>query len=180
MCESFDFRYIAERIKNSDEKAFQIFFNSFYEYVVRYIQFRIGINEVAEDIAQELFYKIWKNRTSINTELSFKAYVYTITNNLINDYFREQKNTISMDTMEDEILHASTPYSIYEKNELKQMILDCASELSEKTKIVFLMSRIEDLSYKEIAERLNISIKTIEVHIGKALKAIRNCINNKM
>ncbi|MGH7493700.1 MAG: RNA polymerase sigma-70 factor [bacterium] len=133
--------------------------------------------EAAEDIVQEVFIKLWENRHQIKAERSLKSYLYTITTNLALNYIRHTKVAIKFQrTLNEESFLQESPQSSLEKKELHEKLLAALALLPEKPRIVFMMSRMEQLSYREIAERLEISIKTVESHIGAALKALRKSL----
>jgi len=175
---SLDIQDLAPKIKRSDNEAFKELFEKSHQSLFNFIRYKIGDGEAAEDLTQEVFVKIWEGRHGIKEQLSFKSYLYTIANNLALNYLRDHKVVIRfvLDP-EHEPHHHDSPDAILEKKEFRETLLSIISELPEQPRTVFMMSRFDDLSYQEIAERLSLSVKTVESHMGKALKIIRKRIS---
>ncbi|MCK5076860.1 MAG: RNA polymerase sigma-70 factor [Calditrichia bacterium] len=168
-------------LQNSDFSAFKTIFNKYQSDIFNFLHYKTGNVQVAEDILQETFIKLWENRKNIKADLSLKSYIYTISNNMALNYFRHkkivQKHQIEK-LHEGKDYYQLSPDTIYEKKELQTQIMQAINKLPKKSKIVFMLSRFNKLSYIEIAERLNISIKTVESHIGKSLKILRKSLKN--
>jgi RNA polymerase sigma-70 factor (ECF subfamily) len=125
-----------------DEKAFDYIFDTYYTGLCIFANKYVEDIDLAEDIVQELFVKIWVKRGQININNSLKSYLFQSVNNV--------------------------------EEELNLRIYNSIESLPEKCKIIFKLSRFGGLKYKEIAEKLKISIKTVKVQIGKALKTLRH------
>lgn len=164
------------RIKKSDIEAFKEIFKYLNDNIYHFLVYKVHDSKVAEDILQDVFISFWENRRKLNKNKSVISYIYTIANNFALNYLRHQtivhKYQLKYNQAESEI----SVHEILENKELSEYINKAIERLSDKVKTVFLMSRIENLSYKEIAERLGISISTVESHIVKALKCIRESI----
>jgi RNA polymerase sigma-70 factor (ECF subfamily) len=165
---------LARKIKRSDSAAFRSAFDSFQAKLFAFIRYKLGDSAVAEDILQEVFIKLWENRHQLKEDLSLKSYLYTIANNLALNHLRHTKIVVRFqqeqkseqqigDSVHDELV----------KREIRENLLRTIEKLPEKNRMVFMLSRFDDLSYREIAEQLEISIKTVESHMGKALKLLR-------
>lgn len=127
-----------------------------------------------EDLVQELFYELWKKRANINIQSSLSSYLKTAVRNRALNYIKGQR----IDFAEEEELKSfssneSNSQEDLETTELEDFINGVIDSLPEKCRIVFMMSRFDELSYKEIAEKLDISTKTVENQISKALKILR-------
>ena len=164
------------KLQTSNFDTFKVIFEKYQSDIFNFLNYKTGNIQVAEDILQETFIKLWENRENIKEDLSLKSYLYTIANNMALNYFRHKKIVVKyqveLQLAEQEHYHAS-PDRILEKKELQDQLMQSIGQLPEKTKIVFMLSRFNRLKYNEIAERLEISIKTVESHIGKALKILR-------
>lgn len=167
---------LARRLRISDVAAFRKLFDIFNRPIHRFVSYKLADSDVAEDITQEVFVKLWENRADVQPERSIKSYLYTIANNLTLNHIRHskivrkyQENTRSIS----EHLSESSPEQLLEQVEFDEAVLSAINHLPEKSRIVFQLSRMENLSYKEIAARLDISVKTVESHIGKSLKLLR-------
>ena len=170
-----------KKVRSSDKEAFKKIFDFYQEGVFNFLLFRINDIDTAEDLLQEVFLKIWINRQKLDENKSIKAYIYTTANNLSLNYKRHKK-VIYNYQKEHKYINNQTesPHQLLESKEFQEKLFQAIENLSDKVRIVFLMSRVEKLSYKEIADRLDISIKTVESHIVKALKQIREGVyNNK-
>lgn len=144
-----------------------------------FIFVKVRNSEDAKDIVQDTFIRIWETRHQLNENLSLKSYAYKIADNLALNYLRHNKVVSNFhQNLEIELLTEETPHLLLEKSEFQNHFLQAIEQLPTQTRIVFLMSRTEDLSYKEISERLNISVKTVESHIGKALKLLRDQLHS--
>ena len=163
-------------MKNGNAKAFDHFFDL---YGKRLFFFSLGYlkskNE-AEEVVQEVFYKIWKNRKSINPDLSFKAYIFRIAFNHIQELFQKLNHE---QAYRDEIINSNLAFT----NELEdrtnyQSLLELVDQLIEKLpprqKEILIRKRKLGQSVKEIAEDLSISPKTVENHLTEALKKVRS------
>jgi RNA polymerase sigma-70 factor (ECF subfamily) len=132
-----------------------------------------------EDILQVVFVKIWNNRANIRSTGTFNPFIFAITRNLLlNDLRRKLNNQ----KVKDEIymLSVSGEFQSHEQleySELKETVEKIVSNLPEKQREVFILSRHEGLSHKEIAEKLNISTKTVEYHIHQSTNTIKEKLN---
>lgn len=170
---------LARQLRMSDVAAFRKLFDIFNRPIHRFVSYKLADADTAEDITQEVFVKLWENRGDVQPERSIKSYLYTIANNLTLNHIRHskivrkhQENT----RLISENLAESSPEQLLEQVEFDEAILSAINHLPEKSRIVFQLSRMENLSYKEIAARLDISIKTVESHIGKSLKLLRQAL----
>jgi RNA polymerase sigma-70 factor, ECF subfamily len=161
-------------LDEDDYTAFQFLFHKMYRPLCSFCEKFVGIREVAEEVVSDVFYTIWKNRHRI-TVTSPKSYLYTAVRNRAFDYLRGFNRTVCC-----ELEHAAhlpsdnhTLHDALEHAELELQLNQGIGSLPRQCKIIFELSRDEGLKYKEIAEELSISIKTVEAQIGKALKHLR-------
>ncbi len=162
-------------LKQNNQKGIEYLFNDYFEMLclrsIRVVKKR----EVAEDLVQDLFLEIWNKRETLNITSSIKSYLFrSIVNRSLN-WLRANKQIF--DEVDEGVTNRSDDYNIthtMQKNELEDYITSCIDELPEKCRLVFILSRFEELSYKEIASKLEISVKTVENQISKALKLLRS------
>jgi RNA polymerase sigma-70 factor (ECF subfamily) len=134
-----------------------------------------------EDVAQEMFAELWQKRDQLHIHTSEAAYLRRMAVSRALNYIRDSRRH-NWDTLDDPESPLSGPtvlpevISSMEEAELRARLERAIGELPEKCRIVFLLSRVEELSYAEIAEQLGISAKTVENQIGKALKLLRLAI----
>ncbi|MBV4360568.1 RNA polymerase sigma factor [Pinibacter aurantiacus] len=162
-------------IMNGDEAAFQEVFNGYHEKLYFYVFTKTRSAYLAEEVVQLSFIKLWKYRKSLNPSLAFSTQLYRIATTTLIDLRRKQ--SLSQD-LTDSLEKTDIPSGedFFANNSAKEMqaqLHTAMQNLPPVRRKVFEMSRIEGLTYKEIAQRLSISTKTVEHHISKALKAIR-------
>jgi RNA polymerase sigma-70 factor (ECF subfamily) len=156
------------------EKIFQLYFERIYYFTIKYLNNR----EDAEEITQEVFVKLWNRRQAIKTELSFSSYLFMIAKNAVIDVLRKKQKeaALSEELKQKRSGNYSPADSTLEYKELNNIVVSAINDLPEKRKQIFLMIREEELSYKEIAEKLSISVKTVETHMRLALQQLRKAI----
>nr|WP_244205927.1 RNA polymerase sigma-70 factor [Parabacteroides acidifaciens] len=156
-----------------DEDAFRSLFFKFFSSLCVFAHRYIEQWETCEDIVQDTFFKIWKNRKKMIINTSGRNLLLTSVRNSCVDYLRKQE--IETSWIQKKSLH-KTEYStddLYATVELENMLNAALSNLPENIRQVFEMSRFEGLTYTEIATQQRISIKTVEAYITKALKQLR-------
>ena len=157
------------RIKNSDQQAYKELYYMYSDKLYGFLWRKVSNEDLAKDLVQDLFFKLWTNRFNLDEKQSVKAYLYRSANNLAIDFYRKKKIFVSESAEELEIGRYNLDLSFDVQDEVLKEI----NKLPEMQKKVFLLSRFEELKYKEIAELLKISPKTVESHISKALSKLR-------
>ena len=157
---------LASGIKASDQTALKAFYSEHYISVLQFLLYRCQHRELAEDLAQDAFFKLWQNREKIDPSRSLKSYLYQIANHLFIDTVRRQK--IERCSSKNQPSKISPPD--IETHLTVQMTIQT---LPDKLKAVFVMSRLEGFRMKDIAGILGISEKTVEHRIYKALKLLK-------
>jgi RNA polymerase sigma-70 factor (family 1) len=172
---------LIQQLKSSNVKSFNNVFQLYNKDLFNFLYYKLGDLQAAEDILQDVFITLWENRHHLKEGLSIQSYLYTLAKNLAFNYLRHQKVIIkyhqkqSIKTTEEQ---SHNPQTIQEEKELHDLLLTATGKLSEMQRIVFMMSRFDQLSNKEIAERLEISIKTVETHLGRALKKLDSILKS--
>lgn len=172
MKENTDDILLLNLIREGDKLAFRHFFESYFTSLCRFMHVYIPDKAVVEELALDIFVYIWENRTTLQIQLSFKAYLFQAARNKCLNELRQKKKTVSLNDIDIDIV--DTEILSLENEELYKLIQEAVSALPDKCREVFNLSRNENLSNKEIAERLDISIKTVEGQITKALKRIKD------
>ena len=169
---------IVERLKRGDESAFEGVFRELFQPLVHYAMRFLREVEASEEVVQEAFFAVWEKRATLEIHTSLKSYLYrSVHNKCLNlikhigireDYkaWNEQSREAQEQEVADEL----------GKSELEQRIHSAIAELPTERQKIFRMSRFEGLRYQEIADQLNISVKTVENQMGKALKALRGSL----
>ncbi len=165
-------------LKNGDEHALKAIFNQYYKYLIVTANNYIGDDQKAKDIVQDIFFELWKKRTQINVQSSLKAYLRRAAINRSLNYIKSSRRFQFGDTVLDMELKDREERidEVLEANDLQQVINHTIDQLPARCRLVFLLSRKENFSHKKIAAELNISMKTIENQITKALKLIRKSV----
>lgn len=176
---------IISKLQHGSKIVFRELFERYYLSLCKYANTLVDNPIEAEDIVQDIFFNLWEKRKSLNIEHSLSAYLYRTV------YYQSlkilRKKSIEGANIEDlkikmkeaEIFykHYESPFSKLDHKILKLAIKNAIENLPEKTKEVFILSRKKNLKNREIAEFLNISIKTVEYHITKALEIVKDKLN---
>jgi len=171
--------YSLSSLRKGDKKAFESIYNEFYDMIyylcIQYLQDK----KVSEDISQNTFLKLWEVRENLGEDDNIRNFLYTITKNNCLNYLRNQKIVLKYKNY---IGYQETMFNYesmiklgdyLEYTELKEKIDDIINKFPEEIRQTFLLSRHTDLKYKEIADKQNISVKTVEARISKALRILR-------
>lgn len=160
-------------IRNGDQQAFEAFFRHYYTFVFRFLSRFTLQHEVAEDLAQEVFVKLWESRERLDPEQSVRSYLFQIASNLaINYRQRVAKRVVSLGD-EDLIFSAPGPHEILVGKSLDEALEQALKNLPDQCRVIFLLSRFEDFSNQEIAATLDLSVQTVKNQVSKALHLLR-------
>ena len=166
---------IIRRIRQGDIRQFESLFRSSYVSLVRYAKTLIKDHDSAEEIVQDLFFKLWQDKEKLNIESSLNGYLFRsvhnkclhfIEHNKVVERYAEEMSFRQPDKQE-------SPSDILQYRELQARISRILERLPERCGQVFYLSRFEGLKYTEIAEKLSVSVKTVESNMGRALKEFR-------
>lgn len=171
-----DERSLVLRLIDGDEDAFCELYAAYKNRLIYFAMRFLKSREYAEDIFQDAFTVIWQSRRFINPDASFSSYLYTIVRNRILNQLRDLANE---DHLKEQILSQAVDYSNDTNNEilandLKQLIARAMQQLTPRQREIFAMSREQQLSHKEIAEALNISIHTVQESVSNSLRVLRS------
>ncbi|MEM9820416.1 MAG: RNA polymerase sigma-70 factor [Bacteroidota bacterium] len=166
---------LLERLRSNDRDALQLLFRNYYPAICRSIYRYHKDPQVVEDIAQDLFLKIWEKRHRIQIKSSLQAYLHRMAVNESIDYLRKIKRLEQKKSMPQAMAVSTMPSAEeeYLGLELQERINACINALPPRCQLIFKLSRYEEMTYKQIAEQLEISVKTVENQMGKALKILR-------
>lgn len=157
-----------------DEIAFRTLFFQFFSPLCVFAHRYVDSWENCEDIVQETFFKIWKNRKYIEINTSSRNFLITSVKNSCIDFLRKQETEQNWQQKEIENNTSwHTSGDIYSTIELEQMLAAALAKLPDNIRIVFEKNRFEGMTYAEIATEHNISVKTVEAYMTKALKHLR-------
>jgi RNA polymerase sigma-70 factor (ECF subfamily) len=170
--------YLINKLKEGDIRALEVLFNQHYSNLCRYLLLLFKNQLLVEHIAQDIFVYIWENRQHIEIKTSMESYLYSAgrykaLNQIRNSSKRE---SIHMSLVNSSSLEEESSDKIMEIKELEQIIEQAINTLPERCQKIFRLSRQEEMSYKEIAHLMDISINTVENQIGIALKKLRTVL----
>lgn len=171
---------LLKSIRKGDLHSFEIIFQTYYLPLCHFAFQFLNDNEVSKDVVSELFVTLWNRRKQLIIRQSIKSYLYRSTRNAVISYLR--KNRIEYAHFDDDTSQGDlsiSPETILIKEELKNELDQLIQGLPTKSGLVFRMKKVDGLSYKEIAEVLGITEKTVENHITIAVKKIREALRVK-
>jgi RNA polymerase sigma-70 factor (family 1) len=169
---------LIKKLIEGDQKAFSQLFNLYAANLLNVARKYLINKEEAEEIVQETFYRVWKYRENMDAQLSFKAYIITIAKRLIFNQTKKRMHEIAyQEYFVQQYKDDLSPIEEYiDFHELDRQIKTGIESLPPKCKETFLLSRQHGLSNHEIANKLNISLSTVENHMNKALNHLRKII----
>lgn len=170
-----DERKLVLRLIEGDEDAFCELYAAYKNRLLYFAMKFVKSREFAEDIFQDAFTVVWQGRRFINPDASFSSYLYTIVRNRILNQIRDMTNE---DQLKEHILSQAVDATNDTKseillNDLKEIIGRALEQLTPRQREVFKMSRDQQMSHKEIADALGVSVNTVQEHISVSLKVIR-------
>jgi len=162
------------KVKEGDERAFQTLFRKYYSAMCHFARQFLNDSELAEETVQDMFVKIWEKRENLNIETSVKHYFFrSVRNHCLNQIQHEKIKKQYAGMVLNTAHHEINPDQYFLEIDLVHRIEKSIDSLPPKRKEIFRLSREQGMKYKEIAETLNISIKTVEAQMGLALKHLR-------
>ncbi len=180
---------IIVQLKNGDERVFEQVYKEYYARLFHYLKGYIDETEEIKDIVQNAFISLWNNRMTLSDDDShICSWLFTVVKNQCLNYIRDKESRLRIQSriefLESEklrwqaqSLHAFIPESI-NLSELQQRVENAVKGMPEQCRRIYLLSREDGLSHKEISLRLNISPKTVESQITKALRILRSKFND--
>ncbi len=165
---------LVERLRDKDKRAFELVFHQYYSLMKAYSMRFLDEQEDAEEVVQDVFVNFWEKCESLTPDSSIRSYLYRAVHNACLNNLKHQR---VKDAYKEYVIRFMTEtqeftYSPEEVN-LEERIREAINNLPPKCAQIFKLSRFEGLRYQEIADYLEISVKTVEVQMGKALKVLR-------
>ncbi len=172
---------IIRRIRQGDKGQFESLFRTSYVSLVRYAKTIIRDHDSAEEIVQDLFFRLWQDREKLQIESSLNGYLFRAVHNRC---LHRIEHTRVVERHAREALYSQpgepeNPSEIIQYKELQSKIAGIIARLPERCGRIFCMNRFEGLKYAEIAEKLSVSVKTVEANMGKALKEFRKALKEQ-
>jgi RNA polymerase sigma-70 factor (family 1) len=171
---------LVRRLKEGHESAYEVLFKEYYVRLVIHARKYVNDIEIAKEIVQDLFVGIYEKRENLNINTSLSSYLYRAVQNRSINYLNAQK---SRQKYAQHVLNTTensdnSVENILGKSELESALLKAIGELPDKCRMIFKMNRFEGLTNSEIAEQLDLSKRTVETQISKALKILRSKLHN--
>jgi len=161
------------KIKQGDKKSFEELFSLYYDSLCNFAYLFVRDSQVAEEAVSDVFVNIWRKKEQISIELNLKSYLYKSTKNAVISYTRKRKlNIVNIDDYKDSS-GIETPETLLLKTEKTEHFNKVLMTLPKKAGLVFRMHKVDGMKYREIAEVLGISEKTVENHMGNSLRHLR-------
>lgn len=166
------------QIKAGDDMAYNTLFRKYYAYLCTVVLRMTQSKEQAEDVVQEVFLEVWRKRQGLEIKNAVKSYLHRAAVNKTLNKIRDKKLNFDKDeeSLEAVATNQSSALQKIQGEELEKVIKEAFESLPEKCRVVFSMVKYEALSYKETAEKLEISVKTVENQMSKALRIMREAI----
>jgi RNA polymerase sigma-70 factor, ECF subfamily len=165
-------------LQKADETRFiELLFKHYYAPLCRTVNRMVRDTDAAEDLVQDVFVKVWNNRQALEINFSIKSYLYRSAINAALNYLEKNKKQVPMEEAAVLEPSANNVEDMLNAAEVQQRVSEATEALPPACKTIFILSRHENMSYKEIADTLNLSPKTVENQMGKALKHFREYLS---
>ncbi len=170
-------RELLELLHQEPERAVEHLFRRYFSLLCGVVYKLIPDARLAEDLTQEVFFELWRKRADLRLHTSFGAYLRRAAINRTLNYLRDHRQELAHQSLAGEKRsQALLPDAGLELDDLQQKLDAAIDRLPERCRLIFLLSRFDDMSYKEIADKLGISVKTVENQIVKALRLLRQAL----
>ncbi len=168
-----------EEIRNDNEKAFEKLFCNYYGHLCLFASQLLQDDVSAEEIVQDFFVKLWEKRKLLTIETSVKSYLFQSVKNLCLNFIQHRRIKLNYaQSVLSNTVEIQSDENYFIEIDLAKKIEESILSLPEKRQEIFRMSREDGLKYREIAKKLNISIKTVETQMGLAIKTLRDKLKN--
>lgn len=175
---SFD-RNLLRKISEGNHDAFRLFYDTHYPRANRFVSYFIKNHDIRDELVSDVFFNIWQNREKLPGIANFNAYFYTSIRNRALDHIRKSKGSVTEEPLEiGFVTNVNTPEELLLNEELHRKVAEAIEELPERCKLIFLMAKSEGLKYREVAEILNISEKTVNAQMVIALRKLGDALLN--
>jgi RNA polymerase sigma-70 factor (ECF subfamily) len=166
-------REFFDLLSTDAEKAFEWLFRRYFSELCQVV-YRVAHDEhLAQDLVQEVLYELWRKRDKLTISISLRAYLKRAVLNRTLNHLRDNRQWSSEEHVPEIAVEESDPTDMLRSEELQELVDAAIDELPEKCRMVFVLSRYEELSYRDIAAELGIAEKTVENQVSKALKYLR-------
>ncbi|MDP3914145.1 MAG: RNA polymerase sigma-70 factor [Bacteroidota bacterium] len=168
--------YIVKKMIEGDVDSFKYFFDRYYDDLCNFVHIYLHDQALSEEIVQDIFVYFWENKEKLQINTSVKSFLFSASKfkslNLLRDT-KTQKRIVEKIGKTEPLITSEEEDSYIDTNEFKKILDAAVDQLAPKCREIFLLSKFEDLSNREIAEKLGISVKTVENQMTIALKKLR-------
>ena len=168
-----DEKHLLDRLRQGDEAALDQLFADYYRYLFKIAHATLHDTDAAKDCVQEVFLRFWQKRGEIEVKTTLKGYLQRSIVNECLGLLRKRKTFALPETQAALPDPAHSPLQHLESDSLAALVQTAIERLPEQCRLIFRLSRTEEMTYREIAEHLDLSPKTVENQIGKAIKQLR-------
>jgi len=163
-----------------DLQSFEVLFRQYYQMLCSYAIRFVDDGDTAEEIVQDLFYRLWEKRAELQINTSVKSYLFSAVHNRCLKFIEHRNVELKYRNyyLKHESEIDSEQHDAHSVHELQGIIDKTLNSLPERCGRIFRLNRFEGLKYHEIAQKLSISVKTVEANMGKALKLLRKNLKN--
>lgn len=169
-----------QALKKGDVKAYEKVYALYYERLCQYLLSYSQDRSQIEDVVQEVFISLWKKRTALDIRTSLSGYLYRSAHNRMMDIYRsnDREDTFLMAYYNTAILRAEGQEEEYKKTLLRKL-KSCLERLPDRCHEVFVMSKLSRQTNQDVAKYFKISVKTVEGHISKGYRLLKECIEQE-
>src|SRR5699024_1659225 len=169
-----------KQLIQGDEKAFEALYHFYFPKLSQFVFRYVHSTGLAEDMVHNVFFTLWKNRENINPQKSLRPYLYQGVRNQAMKHHEKIKEDMLEDHQLASVMskEGSMPDEFSEDSGLKEKVIEAVGQLPNRGKQVYLLHREDGLTYKEIAQVLDISVKTVETHMGRSLAFLREYLSD--
>ena len=167
---------------HDDQKAFSEFFDCYHSKLIKFAHLFVSNYVYAEEIVSEVLINLLKNRKNLHEIEKFEGYLFTMVKNKSLNFIKQNKKNLgqfSIENLEDFFsIERIDPYEIFLGSELRDLLNKSIEKLPPKRQMVFKLIKDEGMSHKEVAELMDLSVRTVEVHLKLAVKDVRKTIKD--
>ena len=154
-------------------------FEQHFEHIRKYLYYLSGDMMLTEDLVQDVFLQLWEKRDEVKDE-TIRPFLFVIARNSFLKNYRRKKTDLKFNSVFLEQIENESPDFLLEVKEIDAKLQKTISSLSEKSRVIFLMHRMDEMTYTQIAESLGVSVKAVEKQMSKALAVLRNEFGTKI
>jgi RNA polymerase sigma-70 factor, ECF subfamily len=170
--------FIFNRMAEGDKEAFRFFFEKYYTGLCNLVNIYIHDPVMSEEIVQDIYIYFWERKKDISIETSVRSYLFRASKNKSLNYIRNEKTKLAIQErlMKMSYTDHEMPDKILDAAQLREIIETSVNTLPKKCREIYILGKEKNFSYNEIAKELDISVKTVENQMGKALKKLRELL----